>query len=193
MRDIAALRIHVQHAMKAAVEFIAVAELLEGDVAHARHDSHAERYVKGVGEFNPHFRKRRTWRSHEVRNHVHRTSAHCARAIAAKLLIHFLRRHPVIRWAGFLLVHSAYKCGLFDTGDIVGIRAMIIAAWQLLLVELDQNPLFDRFSRQRPSFRLRAIAPEDVFRLAKFHHLRDPGQHGLIGRIALSRRFLCHR
>jgi len=37
---------------------------------------------------------------------------------------------------------------LLDAGDIVRIRAMIIAAGQLLLVELDQDALIDGLLRQ---------------------------------------------
>ena len=59
---------------------------------------------------------------------------------------------------------------------------MIVAARQLLLVELDQNAGIDRLLRQPFLLRLAPVAPDDLVGLAKLHHLLDPGAHaGVFG------------
>ena len=76
MRDVTAIGVHVQHAMQAAIEIVAVAKLFVGYPAHSRHDPHAQHHVEGIGQLDADLGERRAGRSHEVGDDVHRATAH---------------------------------------------------------------------------------------------------------------------
>ena len=86
MRDEPAVGIDIQHAVQAAIEIVAVAELLVGDLAHARHDAHAQHDVDGIGQFDADLGERRTGRPHEIRNDIHRAAAASRRRTARRSL-----------------------------------------------------------------------------------------------------------
>ena len=93
---------------------------------------------------------------------------------------------PVIGRAGFLLRRRADEGELLDPRDIVRVGAMQITAGRLFLVELDQDALPAGFAEQVIVLRLRAVAPEDVFRLGQRLDFVHPIEDGLIGRFVFT-------
>src|SRR5437867_1466198 len=57
---------------------------------------------------------------------------------------------------------------------------MQIRAQNLLLVQLDQHILFERFLDQELIFPLRTVAPENVFRLCEGGDFAHPIEHRLV-------------
>src|SRR5207249_9297556 len=55
-----------------------------------------------------------------------------------------------------------------------------------LLVQFDQNILFERFSDQELVFALRAIAPENIFRFCEGGEFVHPVEHGWIGWLCIT-------
>ena len=174
--DEAVVRVNIEHAMQPAVEMFAVLQLGVGDIAHARHDAHAERDVNGVGEFDSHFRHWRTRRAHQVGHDVHRAAAHPAGTQGAQLVIHLGRMRPVVRRSRFFAAGCANESRLFGTRDVIRVRAMQITAGKLFLVQADQDALRDRFIGKQLLFFLRTVAPEDLVRLTKLGGFPDPFQ-----------------
>ena len=70
---------------------------------------------------------------------MHRSALHGAIGQAVEPLIHLLRVTPVVRRAGLVASRRADVGALFDTGDIVRVRAMVVAAGPFLLVKLDKQ------------------------------------------------------
>ena len=64
MRDDPAIGVAIEQAVDASVKVVAGPELIEGDLAHARHDPHIEDHVKGVGDFNADLGERGAGRAH---------------------------------------------------------------------------------------------------------------------------------
>src|SRR5207249_10097342 len=63
---------------------------------------------------------------------------------------------------------------------------MQIRARNLLLVQVDQHILFARFLDQELIFPLRAVAPENVFRLCEGGDFAHPIKHRLVGRLCVT-------
>src|SRR6266542_4184133 len=63
---------------------------------------------------------------------------------------------------------------------------MQIRARNLLLVQVDQHILFERFLDQELIFPLRAVAPENVFRLCEGGDFAHPIKHRLVGRLCVT-------
>src|SRR5262245_52353324 len=95
----------IQHAMQAAVEVVPVAKLLVGDLSHSRHYSHAEYDVNGIGKRRPDLGEGRAQWTHEIRDDIHRPSAHATAAKGVELLIHLRRESPVV---GGTCVYAAF-------------------------------------------------------------------------------------
>ena len=154
MADEAALRIDIEQQWTPRLKSASlVAELIERDLAHARHDPHVQHDVDRVGDLEADLGQRRTGRAHEVRHDVHRAPAHRAFEQAVQLRIHLRRLGPVVRRPGFLLRRRADEGALLDARDVVRIRAMEIAARKFLLVQLDQHVLLERLPRAETRFR----------------------------------------
>jgi hypothetical protein len=162
MGDEAALGIDVEHAVQALGEVAVGAELVPRDLPHAGHDAHAQDDVDRVGELDADLGQRRAGRAHQVGHDVHRAALHRAAAEAVKLFVHRGGRHPVIGRPGGVRRAGADEGAFLDARDVVRIGAMVIAAGQLLLVELDQDARVDGLLRQALLFLLAAVAPEKL-------------------------------
>ncbi len=167
--------------MQAAIEILALPQVFEGNPAHARHDPHAQHHVKRVGQFQADFCQGGTGRSHQIRNHIEGVSAHASGAEGMELAVHLPGRGPMIGRTGVLLGGSAYKSAILTAGHVVRFGTVIITARQFLLVELEQNPLGQRFFRQPFLFLPGPVAPDYFIRLAQRRHFLDPANDGLIG------------
>ena len=75
------------------------------------------------------------------------------------------------------------KRAVLAAGNVVTVGPVIIAAGQLLLVELDQNPLRHGFLRQQLFLRGGAVAPDQVVWLTQRGHFLDPADDGGIVRV----------
>ncbi len=130
MADEAAIRIDIEQRMHAAIPFRLriAAEPLDRDLPHARHDSHAEHDVYGIGDFESDFRERRIRRPHDVGHDKHGAPAHRALEQAVQFRICLGRLRPIVRRARFLFRRRADQGELLDPGDVVRIRAMQIRA-----------------------------------------------------------------
>ena len=140
MADEAPLGIEIERAMQSAVEIVGIAQHFERRAAHPRHDSHAERDIDAVGDFDADLGERRAERTHHVRNDVHRAAAHRAVEQRAELAVGLVRRHPVVGDAGVVLGRCADEGDVLGAGDIVRVRAMQIAAGAFFLIERNQDP-----------------------------------------------------
>ena len=182
MGDEAALGIDVEHAVQAAwLKSPSVAELVPRDLAHARHDAHAQHDVDRVGHLDADLGQRRAGRPHEVGHDVHRAALHRAAAEAVKFLVHRGGRHPVVGRPGGVRRARADEGAFLDARDVVRVGAMIIAAGQLFLVELDQDARVDRLLRQPLLFLLAAVAPDRSG--PGWHscvHFLDPGADAIV-------------
>ena len=181
MGDVAALGIHVEHGVGAAVEIIALAEVLVSDRADARHDAHVEHNHDGVGHLHAHLGERRTRRAHEVGNHIQRAPLHAASQETLELGIHLLGSGPVIGGADFLLARRADKSELLNACDVVRVGASVVAARQLLLVELHEDSILHGEIVEVFFFRLGAIDPENLVGRGQFRRGTDEVEDGLIG------------
>ena len=75
------LRIHIEQAnarRDSIPPFVCAAEPLDRDLAHPRHDAHAEHDVDRVGDFEADLGQRRIRRPHDVGNDEHGAPAHRA-------------------------------------------------------------------------------------------------------------------
>ena len=94
--------------------------------------------------------------------------------------------HPVVGRAGVVLCRRADEGELLGARDVVGIRAMQVAAGALLLVERDQDALGDRLLGEPVLLGFRTVAPDDAIRLGQRGDFRDPiAQRAAFGRASL--------
>jgi hypothetical protein len=84
-------------------------------------------------------------------------------------------RGGVVGWAGIILTDTTDKGPILDTGDIARVRAGKKAVGALCIVQSDKGASFDQLATQPIVFLLRAIAPNDLVRLAESSHLLHPG------------------
>src|SRR6266581_5602931 len=87
-----------------------IAEPPDRYVPHARHDSHAEHDVNGIGDFKAYFGEPRIWRPHDVGNDKHRSPGHPTLQHSLELGISFRWLRPIVRWPGFLFRRRADEC-----------------------------------------------------------------------------------
>ena len=158
-----------------------IRSIVERDLAHAGHDPHVEDDVEGVGELDAHLGERRTRRPHQVRDHVHRPSLHGASGEAFEAPVHGAGLAPIVGGAGFLLGRGTDVGQLFDTGDVVGIGAMVVAAGMLLRVETEEDALVDGLLVEAFGFLIGTVAPDDTVGLAEADLFLNPGQDIEIG------------
>src|SRR5262245_64474151 len=75
MTNEAALDIEVGLGMQTTCKVAGFAEMIERNLAHARHDAHVEHHIATVGHFDPDLAERRAWRAHEKRHTTQRPPA----------------------------------------------------------------------------------------------------------------------
>ena len=163
-----------------------VAESLDRDRAHARHDSHAEHDVNRISDFKTDFGKRRITRSHDVGNDEHGPSAHRTFQKPMKFCISFPRLRPIISRAGFLFRRRANECELLDARDVVWVRTMQIGTRNVLIVQFDQHIVTRRLFEQEVLFALGAIAPKNILRLRQSGDVLHPIKDRLIRRLGIA-------
>ena len=180
LNDIAVFRIDVRLGVQTANEIVGdIAEVLESLCAHTGHDIHIQDNVDGIRHLNANLCKRRTDRTHAVRNDVHGSALHHAVIKRRQLGIHFLRIHPVIRRACVLLLTSADKGSVFHTSNVIRTGAMIQASRIFILIEgiklvgvtIRQS---GNLCCQLIQLFLGTVDPNDLIRLAERDHFLDP-------------------
>ena len=166
-----------------------VAEPLDRNFAHARHDAHAENDIFRIGNFETDFRERRIGRAHNVGNDEHGASAHRAFQHCLQLQVHLRRLRPVIGRTGFLFCRCANESELLDARDVVRIRAMQIRVRNLLLIQLDQHILLKRLLNEKFVLAIGPVTPENIFRLGQQLDLMHPIEHRLVCRFLVANSF----
>ena len=143
------------------------AELVEGGLAHARHDAHVGDDVGAVGDLDADLAERRAERAHDVRHDVHRPALHRARRRAGPTLA----RAPPAGAIQLLVGPASSRARLADerevlgARDVVGVAAVQVAARGVLRVEALERAVrehvLDEAVRSRPpSRRTRPPGPD---------------------------------
>ena len=126
MTNKAPLDVEIGFGMKAAGKVVGVAEMIESDLAHARHQAHVEHDIDAVRDLDADLAEARTRGPHEKRNHVERPAAHRAGINFRKLIVRLGWRHPIIVGARFLLLIGANESKIFGARHVVERAAMQI-------------------------------------------------------------------
>ena len=163
-------RMHARH--EAAVG----AEHLERRETHARHDAHAGRDIRAVGQLDADVRDRAAERAHRKRHDIHRASAHRAFEQRVDLAAHLGRRDPVVGRAGVGLALAADERAILDAGDVGRIRPGEIAVRALGGIEPPQHPRFDHRRAKPVVLLLRAVAPHDAVGAGAGRDVSYPGE-----------------
>ena len=154
------------HRVDARNEEAVFAQHVQHRATHPGHDLHIDHDVGAVGDFDADLGDGRTERTHAERDDVHRAAAHAAVEQTVQGRAHFRRRRPVVGRAGVLLVDRADEGAVLDPADIGRVRAREIGVGPLFRIKADERPPFDHQVAQSVVFFLRAIAPDDLLRLA---------------------------
>src|SRR5262245_2455664 len=109
MTDEATCDVEIGFRMQTTGKVVVIAEMLESDLAHARHNAHVEHYVDTIGHLNPYFTERRAPSTHEKRNDIQCAAAHGAGIDFRELVIRFGGRHPIIVGSGLFPFRRANK------------------------------------------------------------------------------------
>ena len=152
--------------METARKIVGIPQVIERDVAHARHDAHVEDDIDAVGDLNADFAEGRAMRAHEERDHIHRAAAHGAAKDFAELVVGLRRRHPIIVGSGVVLVLGADKGKMLRARHVVGRAAVQITAGQSLLVQRYQIAALD------------GDPGKTLFFLLRYHHTRKHRRAG---------------
>ena len=129
-------------------EVVRVPHVVEGHLAHPRHDVHARGGVGAVRHHHAHAAHRRARRSHEVGDDVHRPAAHAAAEEAADPLLRLRRGHPVVGRAGVVLLAAADERELLGAGDVGWVAAMQVAVRVGLLVHRHQRAVREHLAHE---------------------------------------------
>ena len=162
VHDEAALGVEVAERVQAVREVVRIAQMVERDLADARHDAHAQDDVLAVGDLDADLRELRARRPHQERDDVERASLHGAREERRQLRARVARCHPVVVRSRVLLRARADEREMFGAGDVVRCAPVEVAAGKLLLVQLDQLAGGERFLNQLLLFRVGAVAVDDA-------------------------------
>ena len=151
-------------------------ELIDHRFAHAGHDAHVHDHVRRIGNLDSDLADRRVQRAHGERNHVHRAALHATLEQAEQLLLHLGGVGPIVGRPGLVAGFRANEGAIFHAGDVARVRTGEIGAGPLLFVEFDERAALDHQVTEHLVFRVRAIAPENIFRCAEPGHFVHPGQ-----------------
>ena len=126
-------------------ELAVLAEHVERALAHAGHDPHADRHVRGVRELHADVGDRRAQRPHRERHHVHRAALHRAAEQAARAF----RASPPGRascWSGPASDSSlaADERAVLDPRDIPGVGPREIGVRPLRVGQRLERALLDQ-------------------------------------------------
>ena len=97
-----------------------------------------------------------------------------------KLGVHLGGCGPVVRGPGFVLSLGADVGALLDTGDVIRMGAMIIAAGKFFLIESDEDAGGNGLVSEPRFLRFRTIAPVNMVWKAQRRHIPHPIGHCLM-------------
>ena len=161
LEDIALVGVQRALAVETADEIIGIAQLVQDFLAHAGHDGHADDHIDGIGDLDAHLGKAGSHRAHAEGDHIHGPPLHGAAQHIGSHLISLLGIHPVVGGAAVRLIAGADKGAAFHAGHIVQRRTVIVAARELLLVQLDQFSGGHGLPAQTFQLFLAAVDPDD--------------------------------
>ena len=141
---------------------------------HPGHDPHIEDDIGAVGQLDADFTERGADRPHRERDNIHCPPLHAILENVTRAPIAFVRQQPVIGRAGVAFIPGADIGQMLGAGDVIEGGAVVNAAGQFFLVELDQLAGLERFFFQPVFFRLRSVAPDDAVRFAQLGALAHP-------------------
>ena len=175
--DVSLLGIQLRLGVQSLDVIGAVAYGVEHGLADAGHDRHGYHDINAVGELDAVLGKIGAHNAHGIGDNIHGAALHGTVVNLVKLLVHFLRIHPVIGGARVLLTLRADKCTTLNAGDVVDVGAVQHAAGELFLVELYKLACADSLLTELLELFLGAVDPEDLIGLCKCGHFIDPLQN----------------
>ena len=116
--DVAALGREVAGGVQPGHELVAARELVQRDLAHARHHPHVGDDVRAVGDLDADLAERRSRRPHHVGHDVHRPALHHAFEERAHAPARLVRRHPVVGRPGVFLAAAGDEGQVLGAGDV---------------------------------------------------------------------------
>ena len=152
----------------------AVADSVKNVLADAGHNSHGHDDINAVGKLDAVLCKVRADNAHGVRYDIHRAALHRAVIDAVELFVHLLGIHPIVRGACVLLLAGADEGAILNTGNVVRVRAVQVAAGELFLVELYKLARAHRLVAKLFKLLFRAVYPDYALGLTKCGHFLDP-------------------
>ncbi len=180
LEDIALVGVQGALAVETADEIIGIAQLVQHLLAHAGHDGHADDHIDGVGDLDAHLGKAGSHRAHAEGDHIHGPPLHGAAQHIGSHLIGLLRIHPVVGGTAVRLIAGADKCAALHTSHIVQRRTVIVAARELLLVQLDQFSGGHGLPAQTLQLFLAAVDPDDTIGASQLFGVLNKLQDGFV-------------
>jgi len=166
--------------MKAAHEIFRITDPVDGFLAHAGHDAHADRDISRIRDLDAGFGVGRLGMTHHIRHDIHGPAFHAAVEKRGHLFFGFLGIHPVVVRPGGLLIRVTDKGQLLGAGDIIGMGIVEIGVRPLRVIEFFKDrlsvQLFFFFSDldELSGFGFRTIAPVDLGGFRQFRYFFYP-------------------
>ncbi len=160
---------------------LAVAERVEGGLAHPGHDPHAGGDVGGVGQLDADVGDGGAERAHREGDDVHRPAPHGASVQRGELGAHLARVTPVVVGTGVGLGGRADEGAILHPGHVTRVGVGPVAVGSLRLVERRERPALDQAGAEPLVLLERAVAPVHVGGLEDLHPLGHPVHQPLVG------------
>ena len=161
---------------------LVVAEHVEGSLAHAGHDPHADSDVRTVGQLHADVGDGRSERTHAERHDVHRAALHRTGVQTEHLGTHHRRGAPVVGRPCTSLISRTDEGPVFDASDVGGIAVRPVTVGALCLVELSERAGVHQLLTQSVVLVSRAVAPVHIVRLQHGDPLVHPSLQAFVGR-----------
>ena len=155
---------------------IAVAQHIQYLAPHPRHDLHADRRVRGIGDLDADVGDGRAQRSHAERAHIQGAAAHAAVEKPGERPLHLVGVGPVVGRPGVLGLPRTDEGAVLDPGHVAGIGTGEIASRAFFFVEPDEGAALHHLPAQAVVFFLGTVTPVDGVGLAQALDLIHPGQ-----------------
>ncbi len=165
----------VADAVQAGHEDAVAAELVEHRTPHAGHDAHVDHHVGAVRQFDADVGDRRADGAHREGDDVHGAPAHATLEQSAQRFLHLVRMLPVVVGAGIVGIRGADVGAVFDAGDVGRVGQGEVGILALRRIQLDHGAAGNHLGKQAIGLFLRAVAPDDAFRLRERRNFGDPG------------------
>ena len=156
---------------------VLVAESVQNSLAATGHNGHIQNNIDGIGDFQTNLGELRTNRAHGIGDDVHGSAGIGASGDVIEHLVCVGGSHPVVGGTCFLFGVGADECASLNTGDVVGLGAVQIAAGELFLVELDHFAGLACFLAESLELFLGAVDPNDLIGFEKLGHFVEPCEH----------------